>query len=412
MQHISSRLIHGKRLPEESAFHRSLKTPIFESASFDFATAEEAENAFTGASDAFAYSRISNPTVSELQDRLKVFSNAEHCLCVASGMAAISNVFLTLCSSGDNIITSQYLFGNTLSFFSKTLRSFGIETRFTNLGHPASIIDNIDENTRAIFLELPTNPQLIVFDVPAISQIAREKNIPLIVDNTILTPYLFSCHQHKVDIEIFSNTKFVSGGATSIGGTVLVYPTDKWAKNPKLDTDYQKFGQDAFYKRLYKEIFRNIGACLSPNNAYLQLLGLETLTLRIDRIMDNTLEIARFLQNQPKVKTVRYGALESDPGYALTQQLSKGKAGCLINMSLKDKTECFQFMNALEMIRRGTNFCDNKSMIIHPASTIYWDFSGEDKQKMRISEGMLRLSVGLEDISDIKADIEQALSAI
>ncbi|GAO30270.1 PLP-dependent transferase [Geofilum rubicundum] len=412
MQHISSRLIHGQTPQKDATFNRSLKTPIFESASFDFATAEEAENAFTGASEAFAYSRISNPTVTELQNRLKVFSNAEHCLCVASGMAAISNVFLTLCSSGDNIITSQYLFGNTLSFFSKTLRSFGIEARFSNLEQPSSIIENIDDNTRAIFLELPTNPQLIVFDVPAISQIAREKNIPLIVDNTVLTPYLFPCDQHNVDIEIFSNTKFVSGGATSIGGTILVYPSDKWANNPKLEADCQKFGRDAFYKRLFKEIYRNIGACLSPNNAYLQLLGLETLTLRIDRIMDNTLEIARFLQDQPKVETVRYGALENDPGYNLTKQLSQGKAGCLINMALKDKTACFQFMNALEMIRRGTNFCDNKSMIIHPASTIYWDFSREDKQKMCISEGMLRLSVGLEDLSDIKADIEQALSTI
>lgn len=412
MQHISSRLIHGLSDLQTSDFNRSLKTPIYETASFDFETAEDAEKAFTGESDAFAYSRISNPTVSELQNRLKLFSNAEQCLCVSSGMAAISNVFLTLCSSGDNIITSQYLFGNTLSFFAKTIRSFGVEARFTNLEEPQSILDNIDTNTRAIFLELPTNPQLIFFDVPAIAKIAREKSIPLIVDNTILTPYLFPCQLYGVDIEIFSNTKFVSGGATSIGGTVLVYGSDKWANNPKLAADYEKFGQDAFYKRLYKEVYRNLGACLSPNNAYLQLLGLETITLRIDRIMDNTLGVALFLQEQPKVQKVRYGALENDPGYAMAMQLTKGKAGCLISLELKDKAACYLFMNALKMIRRGTNFCDNKSMIIHPASTIYWDFSQEDKQRMQISEGMLRLSVGLEAIEDIKADIEQALSII
>lgn len=412
MQHISSRLIHGLPDSQSSDLNRSLKTPIYETASFDFETSEDAEKAFTGESDAFAYSRISNPTVTELQNRLKWFSNAEQCLCVSSGMAAISNVFLTLCSSGDNILTSQYLFGNTLSFFSKTIRSFGIEARYTNLEEPQSVLDNIDTNTRAIFLELPTNPQLIYFDVPAIAKIAREKGIPLIVDNTVLTPYLFSCKQNEVDIEIFSNTKFVSGGATSIGGTVLVYGSDKWANNPKLAADYEKFGKDAFYKRLYKEIYRNIGACLSPNNAYLQLLGLETLTLRIDRIMENTLGIARFLQEQALVQTVRYGALENDPGYAMAMQLTKGKAGCLIGLELKDKATCFRFMNALQMVRRGTNFCDNKSMILHPASTIYWDFSREDKQKMQISEGMLRLSVGLEAIEDIKTDIRQALSVL
>ncbi len=412
MQHISSRLIHGLPDSQASDFNRSLKTPIYESASFDFETAEDAEKAFTGETDAFAYSRISNPTVTELQNRLKLFSNAEQCLCVSSGMAAISNVFLTLCSTGDNIITSQYLFGNTLSFFAKTIRSFGIEARFSNLEAPQSILDNIDEHTRAIFLELPTNPQLIFFDVPAIAKIAREKRIPLIVDNTVLTPYLFPCQQYGVDIEIFSNTKFVSGGATSIGGTVLVYGSDKWAHNPKLAVDYEKFGQDAFFKRLYKEVYRNIGACLSPNNAYLQLLGLETITLRIDRIMDNTLEMARFLQNQPKVLKVRYGALENDPGYAMAMELTKGKAGCLISLELENKAACYLFMNALQMIRRGTNFCDNKSMIIHPASTIYWDFSPEDKQRMQISEGLLRLSVGLEAIEDIKSDIQQALSLL
>jgi len=411
MDHISSLLIHGLKNSSPIDFNHSLKTPIYETASFDFETAEDAEKAFTGETNDFAYSRISNPTVTELQNRLKLFSNAKQCLCVSSGMAAISNVFLTLCSSGDNIITSKYLFGNTLSFFSNTIKSFGIEARFANFENPDSLIEIIDKNTRAIFLELPTNPQLIFFDVPAISKIAKEKEIPLIVDNTVLTPYIFPCKEYNVDIEIFSNTKFISGGATSIGGTILVYETYKWAKNPKLALDYQKYGTDAFYKRLYKEIYRNIGACLSPNNAYLQLLGLETITLRIDRILENTKEVANYLDSHSKIKKVRYGALESNNDIN-AMKLTKGRAGCLINMELKNKTECYAFMNKLKMIRRGTNFCDNKSMIIHPASTIYWDFSKEDKQKMQISEAMLRLSVGLENIEDIKADIQQALDSI
>lgn len=411
MQHISSLLIHGLKDPATIA-HRSLKTPIFETASFDFASAEDVEKSFNGTADTYAYSRVTNPTVDELQNRLKIFSGAGQALCVASGMAAISNVFTTLCASGDNIISSHYLFGNTSSFFSKTLHAFGVEMRFTDMEDLQAVENSIDSNTRAIFIELPTNPQLIFFDVEGIARIAKSKNVTLVVDNTVLTPYLFQCRNYDIDIEIFSNTKFVSGGATSIGGSILVYESDKWAHNPKLEADYGKFGSDAFYKRLHKEIYRNIGACLSPNNAYLQLLGLETIAVRIDRILENTIETAKYLQVHPKVKGVSYAALPDDPGHLLATRLTGGRPGCLIGVELKDKKESFLFMNSLKMIRRGTNFCDNKSMIIHPASTIYWDFSKEEKERMRISEGLLRLSVGLEHIDDIIADLEQALKYI
>lgn len=409
MRHISSLLIHGSG-ETSSTPHRSLKTPIYETASFDFESAEDAEKSFMGLNDSHAYSRISNPTVTELQERLKLFSGAEQVLCVASGMAAISNVFITLCKSGDNIITSRYLFGNTYSFFARTLNSFGIEARFTDFENLEVLEKNIDGNTRAIFVELPTNPQLILFDIEGIAKIAKEKNVVLVVDNTVLTPYLFPCSEHGVDIEIFSNTKFVSGGATSIGGSILVHKSDKWTANPKLQPEVEKFGTDAFFKRLFKEIYRNIGACLSPNNAYLQLLGLETITLRIDKIVDNSTKVAQYLLEHPKVKAVKYAALPHDPDYERAQQLTGGRPGCLVGVELQDREQCFRFMNALKMIRRGTNFCDNKSMIIHPSSTIYWDFSPEEKAKMRISEGLLRLSVGLEHIDDILADLDQALN--
>src|SRR5690606_37446318 len=314
MRHISSLLIHGSR-ETSSTPHRSLKTPIYETASFDFESAEDAEKSFMGLNDSHAYSRISNPTVTELQERLKLFSGAEQVLCVASGMAAISNVFITLCKSGDNIITSRYLFGNTYSFFARTLNSFGIEARFTDFENLEVLEKNIDGNTRAIFVKLPTNPQLILFDIKGIAKIAKEKNVMLVVDNPVLTLELIPCSEHGVDIEIFSNTKFVSGGATSIGGSILVYKSDKWTANPKLQPEIEKFGTDAFFKRLFKEISRNIGACLSPNNAYLQLLGLETITLRIDKIVDNSTKVAQYLLEHPKVKAVKYAALPHDPDY-------------------------------------------------------------------------------------------------
>lgn len=409
MQHISSKLIHGIPDNSDNINHRSLKTPIYETASFDFESTEEMERAFKGESDAFTYSRITNPTVSELEKRLKLFSGAAHCLCVSSGMAAISNVFITLCASGDNIITSKYLFGNTWSFFAKTLKSFGVETRFVDMEEPDVLHHHIDKNTRAIFLELPTNPQLILFDVKSIAAVAHQHHIPLVVDNTVLTPYLFNCSNYNIDIEVFSNTKFISGGATSIGGAILIHNSDKWSHIPKLAQDYQKWGDQAFFKRLYKEIFRNLGACLSPNSAYLQLLGLETITLRIDKICDTTLAVTHFLASHPKVKQVNSPLLPNTNYHIRAIELTGGKTGCLINFELENKEICYRFMDALKMIRRGTNFCDNKSMVIHPASTIYWDLTDSEKEEMRISEGMIRLSVGLENVHDIVDDITQAL---
>ncbi len=412
MKHVSSKLIHGLGSQPGNKNFRSLKTPVYETASFDFESAEQVEAAFKGETDAYAYSRITNPTVSELEIRLKLLSDAEHCLCVSSGMAAVSNVFLSLCNTGDNIITSRYLFGNTYSFFAKTLKSLGIDARFTSMENPSEIEMLIDNNTRAIFVETISNPQLIVFDIEAISNIASKYNIPLVVDNSVLTPYIFACKNYKVDIEVFSTTKFISGGATSIGGAILTYSSDKWQFIPKLEPDFLKFGNQAFYKKLFKEIYRNIGGCLSPNSAYLQLLGLETLTLRIDKISDNALKTAQFLKNQPLVKSVNYSILPDSPYHQKAMLQFNGMAGCLIAFELESKAQCFKFMNALTMIRRGTNFCDNKSMIIHPASTIYCDYTEAERSQMKISDGLLRLSVGLEDIDDIIGDIELALGAV
>lgn len=410
--HISSLLIHGKIGEQNSEKHRSLKTPIYETASFDFEDSKTMEQAFRGETDAFAYSRISNPTVDMLQQRLKLLSGAEDTICVSSGMAAVSNTFLTLCNQGDNIITSKYLFGNTYSFFAKTLASCGIEARFVNFEDLEEIKNSCDEKTRAIFIEVPTNPQLILFDIEKIAQWADKKNIVLVADNSILTPYIFKAKNYKIDIELFSNTKFISGGATSIGGTIQTFETDKWKHNPKLQKDFETYGSKAFFKRLYKEIYRNIGACLSPNSAWLQLLGLETLALRIEKTNENALKVAEYLEQHEKVVGVEHPSLSSSPYYKLAKKYFQGQGGCLICVDLGNKQNCYNFMDALKMVRRGTNFCDNKSMIIHPASTIYWDFNEEEKKQMRIGEGMLRLSVGIEHVQDIINDLEQAFSTV
>lgn len=412
MKHISSKLIHGKTDEEVVDKLRSLKTPIYETASFDFENSEEMEKAFRGETNAYTYSRISNPTVDQLQQRLKLLSESEETLCVSSGMAALSNVFFTLCTAGDNIISSKYLFGNTYSFFANTLPSFGVEVKFANFENLDEIKKKCNERTRAIFLEIPTNPQLILFDIEKITSWAHNKNIVVVIDNSILTPYLFQAKKYKIDIEIFSNTKFISGGATSIGGTIQIFTSKKWKHVPKLQKEVEQFGNKAFYKRLHREIYRNIGACLSPHSAWLQLLGLETLALRVDKTNENAWAVAQHLENHKKVSKVHYLSLPSSPYYSATKKYFNGEGGCLLNLNLENKQRCYDFMNALKMIRRGTNFCDNKSMIIHPSSTIYWSVEKKEKDEMKIDDGMLRLSIGIEHAQDIIDDLNQALKNI
>ncbi len=412
MKKLISKLIHGNILPNPKDPYRSLKMPIYDTASFDFENSQALEDAFLGNRDAFLYSRSANPTITELQNRLQLFSGSNDCLCVSSGMAAISSVMLSICHAGDNIISTKYLFGNTYSLFTKTLHSVGIETRFADLEDFDALEKMIDSKTRAIFLEILTNPQLIIFDIKKLSQLADKYKILLIVDNTILTPYIFESSKYGIDVEIASTTKFISGGATSVGGAIMTYNSDKWQHIPKLKEMFDKFGKLALNKKLTKEVYRNMGCCLSPNNAYLQLLGLETITLRIDKICENTLQVAKYLDVHPKVEQIIYTSLEKSKYYDLAKEFFGLKSGPLINMELKSKSDCYAFMDALKMVRRGTNFCDNKSMIIHPHSTIYCEFIESDKAAMLVNDKMLRLSVGLEDAEDILEDIEQALSKI
>jgi O-acetylhomoserine (thiol)-lyase len=408
MKKLNTRLIHGDTESPEAL--RSLKTPVYDAASFDFESAEAVEDAFTGRTDAYMYTRIANPTVRELENRLKVLANAEDCLCVGSGMAAISNVLLAVCNAGDNIISSRNLFSNTFVMFNKTLPALGIAVKFVDLEDAEAVEAACDDRTRAIFVEVITNPMLRIYDMRSIAEVANRKKKLLIVDNSMLTPYIFPSGAWGADIEVMSTTKFVSGGATTIGGAVFTFPSDKWQYIPKIENEYKSFGNAGFFRKLSREIYRNVGACLSPHNAYLQLLGLETLTLRIDKICENALVVAEALSRMEGVKRVICPSLKDNEFYDLAKLQFGAKSGSLLGIELKDKSQCYRFMNALQVIRRGTNFCDNKSMIIHPASTMYADFSEADRIAMGITDGFMRLAVGLEDPLDILDDIRQALS--
>jgi O-acetylhomoserine (thiol)-lyase len=384
--------------------------PIYSGAAFEFDTAEAMEDAFLGKSGKHTYSRISNPTVEAFEDRVKQISGAAHVLAVASGMAAISNVFLTIAYAGSNIVTSTHLFGNTFSLFLFTLKAFGVEVRFCNLLDPEDAARHIDENTCAVFTEIITNPHMEVADLKALSTIAHSKNVPLVADSTIVPWPHFNAKRLGVDLEVVASTKYISGGATSIGGLILDHQTFDWSASPRLKTLAATQGKAAFSAKLRSEISRNIGAYMSPHTAYLQNLGLETMDLRYQQAASTCKHLAEFLQTLPAIRQVNYNTLPDNPFYHISAQQFGAYAGAMLTFSLEDQAACFAFVNRVQLIRRATNLFDNKSLIIHPLSTIYGTLSPEYKKMVEVPGNMLRLSVGLEDPEDLKNDIRQALS--
>lgn len=405
---FATRII-GAKFKKEDA-HGAISMPIYRNAAFEYPSSEAIANAFQNKTDSHTYTRISNPTVENLELRIKAASGAENVMLVSSGMASISNTFMALAYAGSNIVTSPHLFGNTFSLFQFTLAEFGVEVRFVNTDNLSEIESAIDDNTCAFFCELITNPHMEIADLPKIAAITKAKGVPLIVDTTIVPWCGFSAKKQGVDIEVVSTTKYVSGGATSVGGAILDYGTFDWSKNKKLSKVIPTASMSAFMFKIKREIARNMGACMDSETASLQALGMESLQLRFNHMSQTAYELAQFLSDIDKVKKVGYTKLDSSPYKKISDQLFPSNPGAMITFNLATKEDCYRFMDRLKVIRRATNLFDNKTLIIHPESTIYGTFTAEMKQVMGIEDNLLRLSVGLEDIEDLKKDILQALA--
>lgn len=406
----NTRLIHTEYNRKD--VHGALQMPIYQNVAFEFESAEEISLAFAGKKAGHMYSRTSNPTIEHLERKIMSITNAKGIIALASGMAAISNVVLALTQSGDNIVVSPNLFGNTYSLFESTFKPFGIECRWTDFTRLSEVENKIDEKTRLVFIETITNPQLEVADLLAVSSITKKHQVPLMIDTTLTPPCIFNAKQYGADIEIMSSTKYLSGGGTSVGGLIIDYGTGKWEKNPRLQKNFQLYGELALFTKLRKEIYRNMGACLSPLNAWLQSLGLETLSLRVDTSVSNTLQIAKILQNSKQVKEVNYPGITSSSFHNIAMKQFNNKPGSLLVFHLQNKENCFKFIDHLQLIRRSTNLCDNKTLVIHPASTIYTEFSESEKKLMQVPDTLIRLSVGIEDVEDLIIDIQEALNTI
>lgn len=392
--------------------YNALSMPVYNTAAYEFETAEAMEEAFCGRTADHAYSRITNPTVQYFEDRVRAITGAQSVTALNSGMAAITNVLMTIAREGANIVTSPHLFGNSYSLMRTTLAAFGVEARFCDLTNPEEVRRNVDANTCAIFLEIITNPQLEVADLRALSQIAVEAGAPLVADTTIVPFPVFQAREFGVHIEIVSSTKYISGGATGIGGLILDHGTFDWGRSIALKYWYEQFDGKAFTARMRKEIHRNLGAYMTPQVAYMQTLGLETMEIRYARQASTCLELAERLQGLPGIVSVNYTGLKSNPFYALSTSQFGRYPGAMLTFDLASRAECFAFMNNLRLVRRATNLFDNKSLAIHPASTIYGSFTEEQRQSMDVSQQTIRFSVGLESVDDLYNDIAQAVASV
>ena len=366
--------------------------PVYNAVAYEFDTAKDMADAFTGRVIAPDYSRTANPTVTNFERRVKALTGANDVTAMNSGMAAISMTMLALTASGKNIVTSRHMFGNTFDLLYNTLRRFGIETRLVDLTNVEEVERSIDANTCCVFMEIITNPQMEVVDIKAIAEVAHRHQVPLVVDTTVIPFTEFSVHSLGADIEVVSSTKYISGGATSLGGLIIDYGTVK-----------------GFQQRIKGEILFNFGAYMTPHAAYMQTLGLETLAARYAMESANTLELARRMQRMPGIVSVNYVGLADNPYHELAQRQFGPTAGAMICFDLESEEACFNFLNNLKVIHRATNLFDNKTLAIHPYSTIFGNFTAEERANMDVFDTTIRISVGLEDVDDLAEDMEQAL---
>jgi len=390
--------------------HKSLQMPLYESVAFEFDSAEQIEASFKGEYAAHVYSRSSSPTVEYFEQKLKSLTKSHGVLAVSSGMAAVSNTIMAVANAGENIISGHQLFGHTFALFSQTLPGFGVETRFSDLKKKEEIEKLIDENTRVIYFETVTNPQLEIADIEMLAEIARRHNLLLIADSTLTPPNTFNASKWGVNIEVISTTKYISGGATAFGGAIIDHGNFNWDENSNFSAYTEKYGDNAFIAKLRKNIYRNTGGSMAPQTARFMINGLDILELRVEKCYRNCLAPGTFFQSHPKVKEVEYPGLKRSKQFPLAKKYFSGVPGTIMTFDLESKEACFSFMNRLEIIRRATNLNDNKTLVIHPHSTIYAEFSEAERSEAGIRDTMLRLSVGIENVEDLIADIERALN--
>ncbi len=405
----------------------SRAVPIYQTTSYVFDSSEHAADLFALRTPGNIYTRIMNPTQSVFEARVNALEGGVGALATASGAAAITYAVLNLASAGDNIVATSTLYGGTYALFAHTLPQFGIETRFVDPDSPDDLARHVDDRTRLVFGETIANPQISVLDLDAWSAAAHAHGLPLIIDNTVATPYLARVFDHGVDVSVHSATKYIGGHGTTLGGVIVDAGSFDWAAHadrfPGLtgpDAAYHDVvwtdaaGPAAFIIRARTVLLRNTGAAIAPFNAWLLLQGLETLPLRLERHSSNALAVARHLQDHPAVAWVNYAGLESSPWHETADRVLTGRGfGGILTFGLKAGREAgSRFVEGLELFSHLANIGDVKSLVIHPASTTHSQLSDEELVAAGVTPEGVRLSVGVEHIDDIIADIDQSLARL
>jgi O-acetylhomoserine (thiol)-lyase len=386
--------------------------PIYQTVSYSYKTASELADVFKGRAPGYIYTRIANPTTAALESRLKELEGGIGCIATSSGMAAIASVVMGLLKSGDEMIAAAGIFGGTVSLFKNTLSRFGVHTKLVDAAETEQFEQAISEKTKLIFVETIGNPRMDVPDLLAIKKIASSHNIPFVVDNTVTTPVLCRAKDFGADIVIHSTSKFINGHGTAIGGAIIDVGGYDWSQGQFEDIKKlsKRAGQFAFLAHQLNVIYRDLGGCPAPMNSFLMLQGLETLSARMSRHCDNARALAEYLEAHRKVKWVNYPGLESSKFRERVDKSFDGRGGGLLTFGLGDKETAFRFIDSLKLAKNLANLGDAKTLVLHPESTIFHEFDIDEKARMEVGDDMVRVSVGIEDYEDIKADFEQALT--
>ena len=409
----------GQKLDKD---FKARAVPIYQTTSYVFDSTSEAASIFNLDADGHIYSRISNPTVSALEERLASLEKGIGAICVASGQAALHLTVATLLNQGDHIIASDRIYGGSRNLLGLTLKRFGIEVTFVDPKNYKLISKSIKKNTKLFFGETIGNPGLEVLDIPKISKICEANNIPLVLDNTIATPFLLNPIDYGADIVLHSATKFIGGHGVALGGVIIDSGNFKWDQTNKYKNItspyegynqlnyYEEFGPGAFLARARSEGLRDFGATLSPQNAFYLLMGVETLGPRMMKHVSNCEYIAAFLSGKEEVSWVSYPSLKSHKDFSIASKLLPKGSGAILSFGIKGgKKSALKFINSLNIFSHLANIGDSKSLAIHPASTTHSQLNKKQLEKSGVSEDLIRLSVGIEDLDDLLNDINQAL---
>lgn len=415
--------VHAGQEPDPTTGARAV--PIYQTTSYNFKDTEHAANLFGLKEFGNIYTRLMNPTSDVFEKRIAALEGGVAALAVASGSAAITYAIMNLASAGDEIVSASSLYGGTYNLFAVTLPKYGINTVFVNPDNPDNFAQAITSKTKALYIETIGNPSANIIDIAAVAKIAHANKIPLIVDNTFATPYLCRPFEHGANIVVHSATKFIGGHGTSIGGVVVDGGNFDWAASGKFpefttpDKSYnglvyaEAFGNLAYILKMRVQLLRDTGACISPFNSFMLLQGLETLSLRVERHVNNAQKVAEFLANHPKVSWVNYPGLPDNKYHQLAQKYLPHGSGSIFAFGINgDLQAAKRLIGKLEIFSLLANVADAKSLIIHPASTTHAQLNEEQQLTAGVAPNLLRISIGIEHVDDLIADLEQGLAAI